>query len=117
MQNEITGDLDAEFGSAPDGAEELPLNDLASILQKTFSGTLGKRTKSLVDKFFTAKMPGGLNQSKAREMLQSDFGFESGRQDSIFLMALQNQPAARFGSEPEAKKYWASTVQSYVAAT
>ncbi|KAF2106758.1 hypothetical protein BDV96DRAFT_617156 [Lophiotrema nucula] len=117
LQNEITGDLDAEFGSAPDGAEELPLNDLASILQKTFSGTLGKRTKSLVDKFFTAKMPGGLNQSKAREMLQSDFGFESGRQDSIFLMALQNQPAARFGSEPEAREYWASTVQSYVAAT
>lgn len=117
LQNEITGDLDAEFGSAPDGAEELPLNDLASILQKTFSGSLGKRTKSLVDKFFTSKMPGGFNQSKARDLLQSDYGFASGRQDSILLMALQNPPAARLGSEAEAKEFWSNTINAYITAT
>ncbi|KAF1998925.1 hypothetical protein P154DRAFT_468728 [Amniculicola lignicola CBS 123094] len=117
LQNEITGDLDAEFGSAPDGAEELPLNDLASILQKSHNGNLGKRTKSLVDKFFTAKMPGGFNQSRAREMLQADFGFASGRQNSIFLMALQDQPSARLSSDQEGKEYLTSVVRSYIAAT
>ena len=115
LQNEITGDLDAEFGSAPDGAEELPLSDLASILQKSFAGSLGKRTKSLLDKFFSAKMPGGFNQSKACEILQAD-GFGSGRQDSILLMALQAPPAARLGSEAEAKDFWSTVVTAYVSA-
>ncbi|KAF2008811.1 hypothetical protein BU24DRAFT_381289 [Aaosphaeria arxii CBS 175.79] len=117
LQNEITGDIDAEFGSAPDGAEELPLNDLSSLLQKSFSGSLGKRTKSLADKFFTAKMPGGFNQSKAREILQAEYGFSSGRQDSIILMALQTPPAARLGSEAEAKEFWSNTVHAYITAT
>ena len=115
LQNEITGDLDAEFGSAPDGAEELPLADLAAVLQKSFAGSLGKRTKALVDKFFSAKMPGGFNQSKARDMLQAD-GFGTGRQDSILLMALQAPPAARLGSEAEAKDFWSTTVNAYASA-
>ncbi|KAF2028409.1 hypothetical protein EK21DRAFT_69891 [Setomelanomma holmii] len=116
LQNEITGDLDAEFGSAPDGAEDLPLSDLAALLQKSFSGALGKRTKSLVDKFFSSKMPGGFNQSKAREMLQSDYGFGSGRQDSIMLVALQGPPAARLASEPNAREFWSKSVNAYVTA-
>jgi fatty acid synthase subunit alpha len=115
LQNEITGDLDAEFGGAPDGAEELPLSDLASIVQKNFSGSLGKRTKSLVDKLFTSKMPGGFSPAKAREMLESDYGFASGRQDSVLLMALQSPPAARLGSDAEARAFWSSTVNAYIA--
>ncbi|KAF2474319.1 uncharacterized protein BDR25DRAFT_215519 [Lindgomyces ingoldianus] len=117
LQNEITGDLDTEFGSTPDGVEELPLNDLASILQKTFTGALGKRTKSLVDKFFASKMPGGFNQTKAREILEGDYGFAAGRQDAIFLVALQSPPTARLGSEGEAKEFWSNTVQGYIAVT
>jgi fatty acid synthase subunit alpha len=113
LQNEITGDLDAEFGSAPDGAEELPLGELASILQKSFAGSLGKRTKGLIDKMQSTKMPGGF---KVREMLQGDYGFAAGRQDSILLMALQSPPAARLASETEAKNFWSSIVNSYVSA-
>jgi fatty acid synthase subunit alpha, fungi type len=86
------------------------------MLQKTFSGSLGKRTKSLVDKFFTSKMPGGFNQSKAREVLQTEYGFASGRQDSILLAALQSPPAARLGSEAEAKEFWSGVVHSYITA-
>ncbi|KAF2463978.1 uncharacterized protein BDR25DRAFT_243903 [Lindgomyces ingoldianus] len=115
LQNEIIGDLDAEFGSVPDGAEELPLNDLVSILQKSFNGSLGKRTKSLVDRFFSAKMPGGFNQSKARDALQAG-GFGAGRQDSILLMAIQTPPAARLGSEAEANDFWSATTNAYVSA-
>lgn len=117
LQNEITGDLDAEFGSAPDGAEEIPLKELAAMLQKTFSGQLGRRTKSLVDKFFTSKMPGGFNLTKVRDMLEQEYGFAAGRQDSILLFSLQTQPAARFDSEEEAKGYWSSIVQTYIATT
>jgi fatty acid synthase subunit alpha len=74
---------------------------------------LGKRTKSLVEKFTGSKMPGGF---KVREMLQGDYGFGPGRQDSIMLMALQNPPAARLGSEVDAKTFWSGIVNSYVTA-
>ncbi|KAH7074748.1 thiolase-like protein [Paraphoma chrysanthemicola] len=94
----------------------MPLSDLAALMQKSFAGSLGKRTKSLIDKLFSSKMPGGFNQSKARELLQSDYGFESGRQDSIMLVALQGPPAARLASEADAKDFWCKTVNEYVTA-
>ena len=87
------------------------------MLQKTFSGQLGRRTKSLVDKFFTSKMPGGFNLTKVRDMLEQEYGFAAGRQDSILLFSLQTQPAARFDSEEKAKGYWSSIVQTYIATT
>jgi fatty acid synthase subunit alpha len=60
-------------------------------------------------------MPGGFNQSKAREMLQGD-GFGAGRQDSILLMALQTPPAARLASEGDARDFWSATTNTYVSA-
>jgi fatty acid synthase subunit alpha len=42
LQNEILGDLQLEFTSAPKKGEELPLDELGSALQTGFSGTLGK---------------------------------------------------------------------------
>ncbi|OCL09019.1 hypothetical protein AOQ84DRAFT_292055 [Glonium stellatum] len=117
LQNEIVGDLDAEFGSAPDGAEEIPLKELAAMLQKSFSGQLGRRTKSLVNKFFTSKMPGGFNLTKVRDMFEQEYGFAAGRQDSVLLLSLGAQPAARFESEEKAKEYWSRLAQTYIATT
>ncbi|KAF2823884.1 thiolase-like protein [Ophiobolus disseminans] len=117
LQNEIIGDLDAEFGSVPDGAEELPLSNLCSALQMIFSGALGKRTKALADKFFNAKMPGGFGLSRLRELLLKDYGLGPGRQDAILLTALQNPPVARLGSESEAKAFWAGLVTRYASST
>ncbi|KAF2500061.1 hypothetical protein BU16DRAFT_547057 [Lophium mytilinum] len=116
LQNEITGDLDTEFGSAPDGAEDVPLKELAAILQKSFTGQLGRRTKSMIDKLFTSKMPGGFNLTKVRSMLEQDYGFGAGRQDSILLSSLQAPPAVRFDSEDKAREYWSNTVQLYISA-
>ena len=44
LQNEILGDLDAEFGSLPDGAEDLALESLCDVLQTNFTGKLGKKS-------------------------------------------------------------------------
>jgi fatty acid synthase subunit alpha len=117
LQNEITGDLDTEFGSAPDGAEDIPLKELASMLQKSFFGQLGRRTKSMVDKLFTSKMPGGFTLTKVRSNLEQEYGFGVGRQDSVLLSSLQSPPAARLDSEGKAREYWSSIVQSYISTT
>ena len=42
LQNEILGDLQQEFASAPEKGEELPLEELGSALGSGFSGALGK---------------------------------------------------------------------------
>ena len=115
IQNEIIGDLDAEFGSLPESPEDIPLEDLCSTVQATFNGQLGRRSKSLVDKLVASKMPGGFNLTAARELLKSQWGFGPGRQDAILIAAIKAQPAARLGAYNLAKEFWATVVQEYVA--
>ena len=57
LQNEIIGDLDAEFSSLPDGAEDQPLESLCQELQARFSGKLGKKSTSLMDRMTSQKLP------------------------------------------------------------
>ena len=42
LQNEIMGDLQGEFSSAPDKGEELPLEELGAAFGSGHSGNLGK---------------------------------------------------------------------------
>jgi fatty acid synthase subunit alpha, fungi type len=48
LQNEILGDLQIEFSTAPEKGEELPLEELGSALAVGFSGNLGKYTNGLI---------------------------------------------------------------------
>ena len=57
LQNEILGDLQQEFNSAPEKGEELPLDELASALSIGYTGTLGKYTTGLVTRLVGGKMP------------------------------------------------------------
>ncbi|KAJ7228023.1 hypothetical protein B0H12DRAFT_1264683 [Mycena haematopus] len=59
LQNEILGDLQLEFSSAPEKGEELPLEELGRSLASGFGGTLGKYTTGLVSRVVGGKMPGG----------------------------------------------------------
>lgn len=116
LRNEIIGDLDAEFHPVTDGAEDVLLSDFASGIQKSFAGILGKSTKSLIDKFFSAYMPGALNQSKVRDIFRDKYGIGSGRQDTVLLMAVQGLPATRLVSEAEAKLFWSGVTKEYAQA-
>ncbi|KAI0826547.1 acyl transferase domain-containing protein [Trametes gibbosa] len=66
MQNEIVGDLQLEFQSAPEKGEELPLEELGSALGVGFSGTLGKYTSGLISCLIGGKIPVGFNLSKIK---------------------------------------------------
>lgn len=113
VQNEILGDLGKEFGSTPDKPEDTPLEELAEQFQDTFNGQLGKTSTSLIGRLMSSKMPGGFSITVARKYLESRFGLGSGRQDSVLLMALTNEPAGRLGSEAEAKEYLDTVAQKY----
>jgi fatty acid synthase subunit alpha len=115
LQNEILGDLGKEFGSTPEKPEDTPLDELGASMQATFNGQLGKQSSSLVARLISSKMPGGFNITAARKYLETRWGLASGRQDGVLLLALTMEPAARLGSENDAKAFLDDVSQKYAA--
>lgn len=115
VQNEILGDLGKEFGSTPEKPEDTPLEELAEQFQDSFNGQLGKTSTSLIGRLMSSKMPGGFSITTARKYLESRFGLGSGRQDSVLLLALTSEPAARLGSDNEAKEFLDSMASKYAS--
>lgn len=113
LQNEIIGDLQAEFGSPPEKGEELPLSELGAALGQNYNGTLGKHTAALVSRMIGSKMPGGFGLSAAKAHLAKTWGLGSGRVDAVLLIGLTQEPAKRLGGEADAKAWLDSTAQAY----
>ncbi|KAJ3326414.1 3-oxoacyl-[acyl-carrier-protein] synthase [Blyttiomyces sp. JEL0837] len=116
LQNEILGDLAAEFGNVlADKAEESPLSEVASALQNSFSGSLGKTSNGLINKMVSAKMPAGFAMNAIKAYLSSSFGLGAKRAEAALLHGLVNEPASRLGSEAEAKTWLDAVARSYAA--
>ncbi|EIW57289.1 fatty acid synthase [Trametes versicolor FP-101664 SS1] len=113
MQNEILGDLQLEFSSAPEKGEELPLEELGSAIGVGFAGTLGKYTSGLISRVIGGKMPGGFNLSAIKSYLSKSWGIGSARADGVLLIATTMEPAKRLGSEAEAKAWLDGVVAIY----
>eukprot|EP00004_Rigifila_ramosa_P027693 TRINITY_DN910_c0_g1_i1.p1 TRINITY_DN910_c0_g1~~TRINITY_DN910_c0_g1_i1.p1 ORF type:complete len:2842 (-),score=503.53 TRINITY_DN910_c0_g1_i1:4431-12935(-) len=112
LQNELVGELAKEFGTEPEGAAEVPLEQAAS----KFSGNykkLGPHSSQLVARLFSSKMPAGFTQSAARSYLSSQHGLGEGRTDSVLLYALAAQPESRLPNEEGAKQWLDSVVRTY----
>jgi fatty acid synthase subunit alpha len=113
LQNEIMGDLQGEFSSAPDKGEELPLDELGAALGSGHSGNLGKYSTGLVSRAIGGKMPGGFNISSAKAHLSKTWGLGSQRADAVLLIATTMEPAKRLGSESEGKAWLDAAAQVY----
>lgn len=113
LQNEIMGDLQGEFSSAPDKGEELPLEELGAALGSGHSGNLGKYSTGLVSRAIGGKMPGGFNISSAKAHLSKTWGLGSQRADAVLLFATTMEPAKRLGSEGEGKAWLDAAAQVY----
>lgn len=113
LQNEILGDLQLEFSSAPEKGEELPLEELGSAMQSGYPGTLGKYTSGLVSRLIGSKMPGGFNLSAVKAHLSKAWGLGPARSDGVLLVGLTMEPPKRLGSEVEAKAWIDSLVPIY----
>ena len=113
LQNEIMGDLQGEFSSAPDKGEELPLEELGAALGSGHSGNLGKYSTGLVSRAIGGKMPGGFNISSAKSHLSKTWGLGPQRADAVLLIATTMEPAKRLGSEAEGKAWLDAAAQVY----
>ncbi|BGP41220.1 fatty acid synthase alpha subunit Lsd1 [Rhodotorula kratochvilovae] len=115
LQNEILGDLQGEFSSAPEKGEEMPLAELGAALQQGYSGKLGKYTTGLVSRMIGAKMPGGFGLSAVQGHLSKSYGLGAGRIDGVLLFATTQEPAKRLGNEGEAKGWVDQAAQGYAS--
>ena len=113
LQNEILGDLGKEFGSTPEKPEDTPLDELGASMQATFNGQLGKQSNSLIARMVSSKMPGGFNITAVRKHLETRWGLGAGRQDGVLLLAMTMEPAARLGSENDAKAFLDDVANKY----
>lgn len=113
LENEIIGDLHAEFGTLPDRAEDLPLGQIGPEVQSSHKGSLGKITTAMINSLFTTKMPGSFTVATAREQLRTQWGLQSGRQDACLLCAVALQPTSRIASESEARDFISNATQAY----
>jgi fatty acid synthase subunit alpha len=84
-------------------------------MQATFNGQLGKQSSSLIARLVSSKMPGGFNITAVRKHLETRWGLGSGRQDGVLLLGLTSEPAARLGSENDAKAWLDTTANAYAA--
>ena len=113
LQNEILGDLQLEFTSAPEKGEEMPLEELGSALGVGFGGSLGKYSNGLVSRLIGGKMPGGFNSSVIKGYLSKTWGLGPSRADGVLLLGLTMEPTKRLGSEAEAKSWLDGVVSVY----
>ncbi|KAH7913599.1 hypothetical protein BJ138DRAFT_606981 [Hygrophoropsis aurantiaca] len=113
LQNEILGDLQLEFTSAPEKGEELSLEELGSALSVGHSGALGKYTSGLISRMIGGKMPGGFNSSAIKAHISKAWGLGTSRADAVLLLGTTMEPAKRLSSESEGKAWVDSVVAAY----
>ncbi|PYH87542.1 hypothetical protein BO71DRAFT_393288, partial [Aspergillus ellipticus CBS 707.79] len=113
LQNELIGDLVAEFGGTPDGCEDLPLEAVGTALASNFAGRPGKVMSALVAKLISGRFPAGWNQATARAHLEAHWGLGPQRQTALLCYLVTLDLAARLESAPAAKEFLDGAVARY----
>ncbi|KID92411.1 fatty acid synthase subunit alpha reductase, partial [Metarhizium majus ARSEF 297] len=114
LTNEIVGDLHQEFKELlPDRAEDQSLEALCKALQAQHGGTLGKQTRSMINKMISSKFPSGFSQARIRQDLQDGWGLGPMRQEAVLLSGLTCQPPARLSSPSAAKEFLTMLASTY----
>ncbi|GLA42893.1 putative PKS/NRPS-like protein biosynthetic cluster [Aspergillus niger] len=113
LQNELIGDLVAEFGRVPEGVEDMSLANLAEALQGIFSGKLGKQMSALISRFISSKMPAGFNQRSAQMYLHSKWGLEELDAMIPMCFAITVQPLSRLPDAEAAHAYLDNLIGQY----
>ena len=117
MQNEITGDLEAEFGSVSEDVESTELQAVCDRLQASpgFSGQLRRTTTAMIAKTVSLKMPADFRTAQMRSYLERRWGLGAGRQDTILLQASSRPPAQRLATAVDGHSFLDEIVQPYLA--
>jgi len=111
LQNELIGEITAEFGSdPPENPAELPLEELAKHWPNY--SKLGKAATQLVSKVLLQGLPAGTSLNTAKKQLEEEFAITPPTAESILLRAVPLAPSKRL-SAAEAVTWRASLVTRF----
>ncbi|KAJ6090087.1 hypothetical protein N7467_005303 [Penicillium canescens] len=113
LQNELVGDLMAEFGGTPDGCEDLPLSAVGAALQSNFAGHPAKVMSGLISKLFSSRLPAGWNQAAAGAHLEEHWALGPQRQTAVLCFAVTLDPGVRLENAQQARDFMDSIVNRY----
>ncbi|KAH8167434.1 hypothetical protein CIB48_g833 [Xylaria polymorpha] len=113
LQNELLGDLGAEFGDMPDGSEGTPLESLGEKLASGFSGKLGKSSKRLIERFLSSKMPGGFGQKEMATYLGTRWGLGTDCQLAVQCFCVTIEPSSRLSDVAQVHEFLDQAVARY----
>lgn len=117
MENEIVGDLLAEFKNLPDRPEEQCIQTLCEDLEIGFNRRLGPQTSSQISRLFSSRMPGGFSLDTAKEYLKTIWGLQDNRQDRVLLLACTVPPQTRLKSFESAELFFDDLVNKHALET
>lgn len=112
VANEILGDMQQEFGNAPDAAAEMTLDELAKTLGAGYT-PLGSFFTKLIHTMLGAKMPAGFPLSAVRSLLGVERGLGPKRLDAVLAVGLTMQPVKRLTSDTEVHTWLHSITDAY----
>ncbi|KAE8395549.1 hypothetical protein BDV23DRAFT_145171 [Aspergillus alliaceus] len=113
LQNELVGDLVAEFGRVPEGVEDMPLIELGETLQGGFGGKPAKQMTTLIARLISSKMPAGFNQQSMENHICSRWGFTKPHSIIPICLATTIEPTTRLGNADAGQKYLDELVNRY----
>ncbi|KAK8093877.1 fatty acid synthase alpha subunit FasA [Apiospora hydei] len=113
LQNELIGDLAAEFGDLPDGSESTAIATLGEKLSSGFSGKLGASSKKLVERFVSSKMPAGFGQTEMMTYIASRWGLGANSRVAVQCFCVTMEPPSRLSDVGQAHALVDSVVSRY----
>ncbi|KAB8207734.1 hypothetical protein BDV34DRAFT_234113 [Aspergillus parasiticus] len=113
LQNEVVGDLVAEFGRVPEGVEDMTLIALGEALQGVFVGKPAKHMTSLIARLISRKMPAGFNQNSIQDYICSRWGFSKAHSLVPICLAITIEPTARLANADAAQGYLDELISRY----
>ncbi|KAK8033913.1 hypothetical protein PG991_003311 [Apiospora marii] len=113
LQNELIGDLAAEFGDLPDGSESTAIEALGEKLVSGFAKKLGASSKRLVERFVSSKMPAGFGQTEMTTYLESRWGLGPNSRLALACFCVTIEPPSRLANVSQAHAFLDSAVPRY----
>jgi len=115
LQNEILGDLSAEFKTEPEGADELPLTELANKLAaKHAYSTPGRVLSGLINRKIPQTMPGGFGIARVKDYYKNVWNMDASTIDGCMVHSLSIK-SDRLDSEAAASAWLDSVAEAYAS--
>ncbi|KAK8107064.1 uncharacterized protein PG998_009077 [Apiospora kogelbergensis] len=113
LQNELIGDLAAEFGDLPDGSESTGIQALGEKLTSGFSGKLGASSKRLIERFVSSKLPAGFGQTELMTYVASRWGLGPSSRVAVQCFCVTIEPPSRLSDVGQAHALVDAAVTRY----